>query len=65
MSLATNNDKNDESSDDSSARKDLSTKVMNYEQIMACLGKQTLKVKMEERRKVEEEKARQEHLKQQ
>lgn len=32
---------------------------------MACLGKQTLKVKQEERRKVEDEKARLEQLKQQ
>ena len=36
---------------------------MNYEQIMACLGKKTLKVKLEERRKQEEEKARNEQLK--
>lgn len=39
----TNDCKDDESSD--LDRKDLSTKVMNYEQIMVCLGKQTLKVK--------------------
>ena len=57
-------DKNEEDDDDGS-RKDLSTKVMNYEQIMACLGKKTLKVKQEERRKMEEERAREEHLKQQ
>ena len=38
-------DKNDDSSDIDPSRKDLSTKVMNYEQIMACLGKKTLKVK--------------------
>ena len=40
-----NLDDDDESSSDDQARKDLSTKVMNYEQIMKCLGKQTLKVK--------------------
>ena len=43
VSLASNindEDKNEESSDvDSQARKDLSTKVTNYEQIMKCLGK--------------------------
>ena len=52
------NDEDESSDDDSTARrKDLSTKVMNYEQIMACLGKQTLKVKQAKRRKAEEEKA--------
>lgn len=58
MSL-TGNNKNEDSSDPD-IRQDLSTKVMNYEQIMACLGKKTLKVKQDERRKAEEEKARQE-----
>ena len=63
VSLASNihddEEKNEDSSDvDSQARKDLSTQVMNYEQIMKCLGKQTLKVKQQERRKMEEEAAR-------
>lgn len=38
---------------------------MNYEQIMACLGKKTLKVKQAERRKNEEEETRKQHLKEQ
>ena len=59
------NDKHDDEDSDDGTRKDLSTKVMNYEQIMACLGKKTLKVKQEERRKIEEERARVEALKQQ
>jgi len=63
VSLA--NDDKYEDSHDPDSRRDLSTKVMNYEQIMACLGKKTLKVKQEERRKNEEERARDEQLKQQ
>jgi hypothetical protein len=39
------NDKHDDEDSEDGTRKDLSTKVMNYEQIMACLGKKTLKVK--------------------
>jgi len=58
VSLATD-DKNEDSSD-SDSRRELSTKVMNYEQVMACLGKKTLKMRQDERRKQEEEKARQE-----
>jgi hypothetical protein len=58
------NDKHDNEDSEDGSRKDLSTKVMNYEQIMACLGKKTLKVKQEERRKMEEESARIESLKQ-
>jgi len=58
VSLATD-DKNEDSSD-SDIRRELSTKVMNYEQVMACLGKKTLKMRQDERRKQEEEKARQE-----
>ena len=57
MSLATD-DKNEDSSADSDSRRELSTKVMNYEQVMACLGKKTLKMRQDERRKQEEEKAR-------
>jgi len=42
---------NDENSNEDAGRRDLSTKEMNYEQIMVCLRKKTLKTKQEERRK--------------
>ena len=64
MLVSLGGDKPDDEEDShDEVRQDLSTKVMNYEQIMASLGKKTLKVKMEERRKKEEEKARAEELK--
>jgi len=46
---------NDENSNEEAGRRDLSTKEMNYEQIMVCLRKKTLKTKQEERRKQQDE----------
>ena len=56
MSLGGNN----ESSDSDGGRKDLSTRDMNYETLMVCLGKKTLKTKQAERKKLQEEQAQRE-----
>lgn len=51
---------NNEESDSESGRKDLSTREMNYEALMVCLGKKTLKTKQAERKKMQEEAAQRE-----
>jgi len=46
-----------ESEESLSPGKDLSTRFMNYEQIMKCLGRKTLAMRKAERRKIQEEQA--------
>ena len=48
-----------ESEESLSPGKDLSTRFMNYEQIMQCLGRKTLAMRKAERRKIQEEQAQQ------
>ena len=49
-----------EESDSEGGRKDQSTREMNYEALMVCLGKKTLKTKQAERKKMQEEQAQRE-----
>ena len=51
---------NNEESDSEGGRKDQSTREMNYEALMVCLGKKTLKTKQAERKKMQEEQAQRE-----
>jgi len=51
---------NNEESDSEGGRKDQSTREMNYEALMVCLGKKTLKTKQAERKKLQEEQAQRE-----
>ena len=48
-------DKEEENDDCSESCKDVSTRYMNYEQVMKCLGIKTLAVRKAERRRKQEE----------